>query len=124
MRRRALLAAGITIAGRPLQNIGERRTLPGPAPVPLPSQILPVHVVQVRDLTQQLRRAGRAYEADPHASSAAAAGATRLLPVPGAEPVKQALLAAVAEAHIVAAGRRSTPTCMPGPCTTTSAGWS
>jgi transcriptional regulator with XRE-family HTH domain len=102
VRRRALLAAGIAVAGRPFQAIGERRTLPGPAPVPLPSQILPVHVVQVRDLTQQLRRAGRAYGSDPQMSSAAAARATRLLNVQGTEQVKQALLAAVAEAHIQA----------------------
>jgi transcriptional regulator with XRE-family HTH domain len=102
VRRRALIVAGIAVAGQPFSNMGERRRLPGPAPVPLPSRILAVHVVRVRDLTQQLRRAGRAYGADPHASSAAAAGATRLLNVPGEERVKQALLAAVAEAHIVA----------------------
>lgn len=104
VRRRALLAAGIAIAGGPVQEIGKRFTLPGlaPAPASLPSQVLPVHVVKVRDLTQQLRRAGRAYGSDPHMSSAAAAGAARLLDVPGAEPVKKALLSAVAEAHMVA----------------------
>lgn len=101
MRRRALLAAaGIAIAGRPLQGIGELAELPGPAPVPLPSQILPAHVAQVRDLTRRLREAGRTYGSDAQVSSAAAAWATRLLDVPGAEPVKQALLTAVAGLHI------------------------
>lgn len=36
----------------------------GPAPVPLPSQILPVHVVKVRDLTLRLNEAGCAYGSD------------------------------------------------------------
>lgn len=100
MRRRALLAAaaGIAIAGRPLQNLGELVPLPGP--VPPPSQILPVHVAKMRDLTQQLRRAGRAYGSDPGVSSAAAEWASRLLSVPGAEPTTRALRTAVAELHI------------------------
>lgn len=59
MRRRMMLAAaGIAIAGRPLHGIGELAELPGPAPVLPPSRILPVHVAQVRDLTQRLREAG------------------------------------------------------------------
>lgn len=101
MRRRALLAvAGMTIAGRPIQGIGELVETPGPSPVPLPSRIFELHVAKVRDLTQRLREAGRAYGADPQVSSASAAWATRLLDVPGAEPVKRALLASVAELHI------------------------
>ncbi len=101
MRRRALLAvAGMTIAGRPIQGIGELVEAPGPEPVPLPAQISELHVAKVRDLTQRLREAGRAYGADPQVSSASAAWATRLLDVPGAEPVKRALQTAVAESHI------------------------
>ena len=101
MRRRVLLAgAGMTIAGRPIQGIGELVETPGPAPVPLPSRIFELHVVKVRDLTQRLREAGRAYGADPQVSSASAAWATRLLGVSGAEPVKQALRTAVADLHI------------------------
>ncbi|MGH3996058.1 MAG: helix-turn-helix domain-containing protein, partial [Pseudonocardiaceae bacterium] len=102
MRRRALLAtAGMAVVGQPLQDIGELvGRLPGPAPVPLPSRIFEVHVAKVRDLTQRLGEAGCAFGSDPEVSSAAAAWATRLLDVPGAEPVKQALKVAVAELHI------------------------
>jgi transcriptional regulator with XRE-family HTH domain len=101
MIRRALLTvAGMAFAGRPLRELGQRAELPGPSPVPLPSRILGVHVAKVRDLTQKLREAGRAYGSDPQVSSATAAWATRLLDVPGAEPVTQALRTAVAELHI------------------------
>ncbi len=102
MRRRVLLAAaGMAVAGRPLQDIGELvGGLPGPAPVPLPSRIFEVHVVKVRDLTHRLGEAGRAFGSDPEVSSAAATWATRLLGVPGAAPVKRALMVAVAELHI------------------------
>jgi transcriptional regulator with XRE-family HTH domain len=100
MRRRALLAAaGVAFTGQPVPGIGERVTLPGPAPVPPPSRILALHVAQVRDLTQRLVDASRAYGSDPQVSSAAAARATRLLESPGDEPVKRALMAAVAELH-------------------------
>jgi transcriptional regulator with XRE-family HTH domain len=101
MRRRAMLAAaGMAVAGRPLQDISELGVLPHPAPVPLPSQIFPIHVIKVRDLTRRLNEAGCAYGADPEVSSASATWASRLLGVPGAEPVKRALMAAVAELHI------------------------
>ncbi|MGH3768969.1 MAG: helix-turn-helix domain-containing protein [Pseudonocardiaceae bacterium] len=103
MRRRVLLAAaGIAIAGRPIQGIGELAELAGPSPVPLPDRIFGVHVAKVRDLTQRLRGAGRAYGSDPQVTSASAAWATRLLSVQGAEPIKRALLAAVAELHNLA----------------------
>ncbi|MGH3900682.1 MAG: hypothetical protein ACRDTA_21035 [Pseudonocardiaceae bacterium] len=89
------------MAGRPLQDIGELvGGLPRLAPVPLPARIFEVHVAKVRDLTRRLVEAGRAFGSDPEVSSAAAAWATRLLGVPGAEPVKQELRVAVAELHI------------------------
>ncbi|MGH3794777.1 MAG: helix-turn-helix domain-containing protein [Pseudonocardiaceae bacterium] len=102
MRRRVLLtAAGLAVVGRPLREIGELAGgLPGPAPIPPPSRIFEVHVAKVRDLTRRLGAAGRAYGSDPEVSTAATAWATRLLGVPGAEPVKRALMAAVAELHI------------------------
>jgi len=101
MRRRLLLtAAGMAIAGRPLQGISDLAELPGPSPVHLPSQIFEVHVAKVHDLTRRLVEAGDAYGSDPEVSSAAATWATRLLSVPGAEPVKRALMAAVAGLHI------------------------
>jgi hypothetical protein len=103
MRRRALLAAaGITLVGRPVQGLGERGPLPGPSPVPLPPRILGLHVVKVRDLTQRLGEAGRAYGSDPQVSSAAAEWASGLLGVPGDEPVRRALKTAVAELHLQA----------------------
>jgi transcriptional regulator with XRE-family HTH domain/tetratricopeptide (TPR) repeat protein len=100
VRRRVLLAAaGIAFTGQPVPGLGELVTLPGPSAVPPPSRILALHVVQVRDLTQRLVDASRAYGSDPQVSSAAAARATRLLESPGDEPVKRALMAAVAELH-------------------------
>jgi hypothetical protein len=51
-------------------------------------------------LTQLLGATGKAHGPDPEVSSAAAASATRLLKVPGTEPIKQALMAAVGELHI------------------------
>ncbi|MGH3694815.1 MAG: helix-turn-helix domain-containing protein [Pseudonocardiaceae bacterium] len=100
MRRRLLLAAaGMIVVGRPLLGIGE---LTGPSPVPPPSRILGLHVVKVRDLTQRLGEAGRTYGPDPQVSSAATAWATGLLEVPGDEPVKRALMTAVAELHLQA----------------------
>ncbi|MGH3930284.1 MAG: helix-turn-helix domain-containing protein, partial [Pseudonocardiaceae bacterium] len=103
MRRRALLAAaGMAIAGRPLQEISDLAGLPGPSPVPLPSRIFEVHVAKVRNLTQRLREAGRAFGSDPEVSSAAAAWASRLLGIPGTEQVKRAVKTAVAELHISA----------------------
>jgi transcriptional regulator with XRE-family HTH domain len=101
MRRRAMLAAaGMAMAGRPFQDISELGPLPGPAAVPLPSQILPVHVIKVRDLTRRLNDAGCDYGSDPQVSSASAGWASRLLKVSGAEPVKRALMSAVAELHL------------------------
>ncbi len=104
MYRRALLAgAGVAFAGRPVDKLGELLALPAPVPVALPSRIDWVHVARVRDLTQRLGSASNAvHYADPEVLSAAAAGAERLLGVSGAEPVKRALLVAVAELHMEA----------------------
>jgi transcriptional regulator with XRE-family HTH domain len=102
MLRRVLLAtAGVAIVSRPVDKLGELMALPGPAPVPLPSRVDGVHVAQVRNLTRRLGEASNA-ETAPEVISAAAAWASRLLGVPGAEPVKRALLVAVAELHIEA----------------------
>ncbi|MGH3719580.1 MAG: helix-turn-helix domain-containing protein [Pseudonocardiaceae bacterium] len=104
MRRRAMMAfAGMAFAGRPLRELGQRPQLPAPAPIPLPSRILGVHVAKVRDLTRKLRETGRTYGSDPQvssATSATSAWATRLLDIPGDEPIKRALMTAVAELHI------------------------
>lgn len=102
MLRRVLLAtAGVAIVGRPVPKLGELMALPGPSPVPLPSRVDGVHVAQVRNLTRRLGTAGNA-ETAPEVLSAAAAWASRLLGVSGAEPVKRALLVAVAELHLEA----------------------
>lgn len=103
MLRRHVLALGATAAfDAAVKGLGELLDLPGLVPVstPLPSRVSAVHVAQVRDLTQLLGRLGKAHGPDPSVSSAAAASATRLLKVPGAESVKQALMSAVAELHI------------------------
>ena len=92
----AIAAVGAPTAGELLAELGN------PSPVPLPSRISGVHVAQVRDLTRRLSDAATTSGADPEVSSAAAAWATRRLDVPGTEPVKQALMVAVAELHVVA----------------------
>jgi transcriptional regulator with XRE-family HTH domain len=103
MYRRVLLAnAGVSVVGRPVDKLGELLALPDPAPVPLPSRIDWVHVVQVRDLTRRLGKAGSGAYTDPVVLSAAAAQAEGWLSVQGAEPVKRVLKVAVAELHIAA----------------------
>jgi tetratricopeptide (TPR) repeat protein len=102
MLRRHVLALGVTAAfSAAVEGLGEVLDLPRLVSVGvLPSRIFAVHVEQVRDLTQFLTATGKAHGPDPEFSSAAAASATRLLNVPGAEPIKQALMATVAELHI------------------------
>ncbi|MGH4012296.1 MAG: hypothetical protein ACRDTH_29730 [Pseudonocardiaceae bacterium] len=101
--RRVLLAsAGVAVVGKPVDKLAELLALPGPAPVPLPSRIDWVHVTQVRDLAWRLGFAGNGVYTDPSVLSAAAAWAERLLGVPGAEPIRRALLTAVAELHVQA----------------------
>ncbi|MDQ4022078.1 MAG: hypothetical protein M3257_10800, partial [Actinomycetota bacterium] len=107
MLRRHLIVLGAGVAvGAPVAKLrellGHLVDLPDPSSVPLPSQLSHVHVVKVRDLARRLREAGRVYGSDPEVSSAAAAWASGLLDVPGAEPVKRALMVAVAELHIEA----------------------
>ena len=103
MRRRTLLAAATVAAVRPpVARVGERAKLPDPAPVPPASRMLGVHVVKVRDLTQKLRESSRTYGSDSQVSSATAAWASRLLEAPGPEPVRRALMTAVAELHLQA----------------------
>lgn len=101
MLRRHLIAwGGIVMVGTPVAELGELLDdLGEPPAVPLPSQLSSVHVAQMHDLRQRLGEAGRAFGADPVISSAAATRAERLLTVSGSEPVKQAMLAAVADLH-------------------------
>lgn len=102
LRRHALALGGVAAFGAQIQGLGQLAELVGPASVPLPSRIFEIHVVQVRNLTRSFKEAGRAYGRDPQVSSAAAEQASRLLRVPGPEPVKRALLVAVAELQIQA----------------------
>ncbi|MGH3928541.1 MAG: hypothetical protein ACRDTF_01025, partial [Pseudonocardiaceae bacterium] len=90
---------GAAMVGTPVAKLGALLAeLPGPAPLPLPSRLSGVHVIQVRDLTRRLGT-GDTGCADPQVCSAAAGWATGLLEVPGPERVRQALLVAVAELH-------------------------
>ncbi|MGH3797756.1 MAG: helix-turn-helix domain-containing protein [Pseudonocardiaceae bacterium] len=103
LRRHLLALSGVAAFSASIKGLGElTERVVGLSPVPLPERIFEIHVVKVRDLTQRLREAGRAYGSDPQVSSGAAAWATRLLRVPGSESVKRALLVAVAELHLVA----------------------
>jgi transcriptional regulator with XRE-family HTH domain len=103
MRRRVLLAnAGVSLAGRQVDKLGELLTLPDPAPVALPTRIEGIHVAQVRNTTRRLGAAGITDYGDPEVLSVAAARAEKLLKVSGTEAVKRALLIAVAELHIEA----------------------
>ena len=107
MLRRHLIELGVGVAvGAPVAKLGELlehlAELPGPSPVPLPSQLSGVHVVKVRDLTRRLDEATINAGSDPEVSSAAAGWASRLLDVPGPDAVRKALMTAVAELHIQA----------------------
>ena len=101
LRRHLLALGGVAVTGATVTKLGALLAeLPGPPPVPLPSQLDPSHVAQVRDLTRRLG-VGDTY-CDPEMASVAAAWAARLLDVPGPEPVKRDLMTAVAELHNVA----------------------
>jgi transcriptional regulator with XRE-family HTH domain len=102
MLRRHLIAwGGIVMVGAPVPGLGQLLdNLGEPPPVPLPSRLSHAHVAQMHDLRQRLTEAMRDFGADPAMSSAAAARAEQLLTVPGPEPIKQAMLAAVAHLHI------------------------
>ncbi|MGH3869944.1 MAG: hypothetical protein ACRDSR_00265 [Pseudonocardiaceae bacterium] len=101
-RRHLLALGGVALAGQPVRYLGELLELPGaaPGPLPLPSRISAVHVTKVHELRQRLTDLSRTYGSDPEMSGAAVRWAQRLLGVPGAEPVTQALLVAVAELQI------------------------
>ncbi|MBV9141247.1 MAG: helix-turn-helix transcriptional regulator [Pseudonocardiales bacterium] len=106
-RRQIIMAVGTTAYaahGQPVKDLEPRPELLGPAPAPatLPSRIHGVHVAKVRELTRWIDECGRTYGADPGGNSGPVAWATRLLEVPGAEPVKQALLGAVTELQLCA----------------------
>ena len=103
LRRHLIALGGITLAGAPVEKLGERLDdLGDPDPAPLPSKLSSLDVVKVRDLTLRLSDAGRAYGANSEVDSAAAAAAARLLTVSGPAPVKRALMAAVAERYLLA----------------------
>ncbi|MGH3929767.1 MAG: hypothetical protein ACRDTF_07295, partial [Pseudonocardiaceae bacterium] len=99
LRRHLIALGGAAMVGTPVAKLGALLAeLPGPAPLPLPSRLSGVQVAQVQDLTRRLCN-GATGCADPEVLSAAAGWATLLLDVSGPEPVRQALLVAVAELH-------------------------
>jgi transcriptional regulator with XRE-family HTH domain len=103
LRRHVLALGGVAAFGAQITGLGQLAKLTGSASsVPLPSRIFEIHVVQVRNLTRSLGEARHTYGSDPQVSSTAAEQATRLLRVPGSEPLKRALLVAVAELQIEA----------------------
>ncbi|MGH3904563.1 MAG: hypothetical protein ACRDTE_10285 [Pseudonocardiaceae bacterium] len=103
LRRHLIALGGIAMTGATVTKLGELLTaLPGPSPARLPAHFSPIHVTQVQDLTRRLGEAGNRSVCAPDMLSGAAAWATRLLDVPGAEPVRRALKVAVAELHIEA----------------------
>jgi len=104
VRRRQLLTLGATATfGAPIKGLGELLAQLGdPTPEPLPSQLSHTHVMKVRNLTQRLLELACVHGPDLELSRAAVAWATRLLSVPGPEPVTQALMAAVADLHTIA----------------------
>lgn len=106
MLRRHLLAFGVTtVFGAPIKGLGELvAELPHPSGASLPSQLLPVHVEHVRDLSRDLRAALLDRGSNPELSSAAAAWADQLLDVSGPDKLTRELKTAVAELHILVAG--------------------
>ncbi len=106
MLRRHLLALGASAAfGAPIKGLGELiNHLPRADAVPLPTQLFPVHVEHVRDLTRDLRATLLDHGSNPKLSSGAAAWADQLLDVPGPGTLTRELRVAVAELHTLAAG--------------------
>ena len=103
LRRHLLAQGGIAITGATVAKLGALLAeLPGPPPVPLPSRLDYAHVTQVRDLTRRLDEATTTFGSNPEVSTASAAWGTALLGIPGAEPVRQALMVAAAQLHIQA----------------------
>jgi hypothetical protein len=101
LRRHLIALGGVAMVGAPIKGVGELLgDLGGLSPAPLPSRLSYVHVAPARDLAQHLREGVRAYGSDPEVSSAATATTERLLAVSGPEPIKRALLTAVAELHL------------------------
>jgi hypothetical protein len=125
LRRHLIALGGVAAFGAPVARLGEllqHLELPDPSPVP-PSQLSHVHVEKVRNLTRRLDEADNASGPDPEMSTAATVWASSLLGVP-AEPVKQALMVAVAQLHCQAEWPVSTAVSTTGPCSTTPVGWS
>lgn len=101
LRRHLLAYGGVVLAGAPVEGLGELlEGSPTPGPVPLPDRLTYTHVAQVRDLAHQLREGLRTHGSRPEISSAAVQAAGRLLDASGPEPVRQALMTALAELHL------------------------
>ncbi|MGQ0774081.1 MAG: hypothetical protein ACT4NY_06635 [Pseudonocardiales bacterium] len=99
MCRRALLAAGaLAVVGEPL--FGELPKLPGGSPVPLPSRIVQDQVAQVLELARWLGEMAHSFNVNPQTSSVVASRMTRLVQIPGTEPARRELLAALARLHL------------------------
>jgi hypothetical protein len=107
LRRHLIAFGGLIMAGLPIDQAEELKVgqllddvgeLP---PVSLPSRLSTADVARVRDTTRRLG-VGNASFADPGVAAVAAALATRLLDVPGPDPLRRALIVAVAELRIEA----------------------
>ncbi|MGH4014077.1 MAG: helix-turn-helix domain-containing protein [Pseudonocardiaceae bacterium] len=102
LRRHLIALGGIVMAGVPVAELGELLDDLGDLdPVSLPARLSGSHVIKVRDMTRRLGVGDTGF-ADPEMAAGAAALATRLLDVPGPEPVTWALRVAVAELRIEA----------------------
>ncbi|MGH4015808.1 MAG: helix-turn-helix domain-containing protein [Pseudonocardiaceae bacterium] len=99
LRRHLIGLGGATLVGATVPGLGELLAeLPGPGvPGELPSRLTGAHVAGVRDLSRRLG-VGDTYCATD-VLSGAAESVTQLLTVTGPEPVRRALLVAVAELH-------------------------
>ncbi|MGQ0775271.1 MAG: helix-turn-helix domain-containing protein [Pseudonocardiales bacterium] len=107
LRRHLIAFGGLIMAGLPIDQVGELKVgqllddvgeLP---PVSLPSRLSTADVAWVRDTTCRLG-VGNTSFADPGIAAVAAELATRLLDVPGPDPLRRALIVAVAELRIEA----------------------
>jgi len=97
-----LLAAGsVALFGAPV--LGKLlNSLSGPGEMWLPSQVGAADIVEIRNITEQLRSAARARGGQARAVSAAAVEYGRLTQVPAAEPIVARLGSALAELNTLA----------------------
>lgn len=101
LRRHLIALAGVMLTGAPVPQVGHLLEDLGVAPeTVMPARLDWVHVAQTRDLTAGMLASLNTVGTPPEIGSAVITAAERLLEVSGPDPVRRALLTALAELHL------------------------